>query len=365
MELLRCLRRKGMPAKLMQALLLALPGLLLAAGLWSALGALLRGPRDLYALNPDEVEGVYAAAQIDTIYDWYADTVSTAADGTEELIAREYLVPLKDGRTFIGVEVPAELVPTGDHVLEQTMLWQQDPDSYFWDGTYMEVRGTIRPMDGESRDMYYDLLSTYYGLSGTELNNFRPLVLVQGELYGMDGGSITLLGLAALVFLALAAVRLGQALAGGGGRQISRYCGRRADPEACLAELDDLCRQTPVFRLRCDGRWLLYEDGDRSWVLRCEDVAWVYIAGGRGGRCRVMVCSRSESPAARRHEVRVRDRAEARAVIDWLQLRLPAAVFGYTPHWERAYGADPVHFGLPKEPAAPPEPPFDGNGSYP
>ena len=120
-----------------------------------------------------------------------------------------------------------------------------------------------------------------------------------------------------------------------------------------------------MFRLRCDGRWLLYEDGDRSWVLRCEDVAWVYIARGRGRSCRVMVCSRSESPAARRHEVRVRDRAEARAVMDWLQLRRPGTVFGYTPHWEQAYGADPVHFGLPKEPAAPPEPPFDGSGLYP
>lgn len=363
MKLLRRLRRKGMPAKLIQALLLALPGLLLAAGLWPALWVLLRGPRDLYALNPDEVEGVYAAAQIDTIYDWYADTVTTAADGTEELVAREYLVPLRDGRTFIGVEVPAELIPTGDHVLEQTMLWQQDPDSYFWDGTYMEVRGEIRPMDGETRDMYYDLLQTYYGVSGTELNNFRPLVLVQGELYGMDGDSITLLGLAALVFLVLAAVRLGQALAGSGGRQITRYCGRRKDPEACLAELDELCRQPPVFRLRCDGRWLLYEDGDRSWVLRCEDVAWVYIARGRGRSCRVMVCSRSESPARRRHEVRVWGRAVP--VIDWLLPRLPDTVFGYTPHWEQAYQADPAHFGLPKEPAAPPDPPFHGDGLYP
>ena len=359
MDLLKHLRRRAMAPKLLQAALLALPGVLLAAGLWPALSELLRGPRDLYALNPDEVEGVYAAAQIDAIYDWYADTVSTAADGTEELVAREYLVPLGDGRTFIGVEVPAELIPAGDHVLEQTMLWLQDPDSYFWDGTYMEVRGEIRPMDSQTRAMYYDLLQTYYGLSGSELDGFRPLVLVHGELRGMDGGTITVLGLAALVFLVLGAARLGQALAPGGGRQIREYCGRTADPEAALEELEGVYRQQPpAFRLRCDGCWLLYEDGDRSWVLRCEDAAWVYIARGRGRSCQVLVCSRSESPAARRHAVRVRDPRTARLVIDWLMPRLPGAVFGYAPGRERAYTLDPVHFGRPQETA----PPFTGTG---
>lgn len=346
MEMLKRLRRQALPGKLGRAALLALPGLLLLAGLWPALTGLLRGPRDLYALDPEELEGTYAAAQIDTIYDWYADTVSTAADGTEELVAREYLVPLGDGQTFIGVEVPAELIPTGDHVLEQTMLWLQDPDSYFWDGVYMEVRGEIRPMDEQTRSLYYDMLRNYYGLGEQELEHFPPLVLVQGQLYGLNGGSITLLGLAALAFLAMAAVAVMRALTSSEPGQIRAYCARQPDRRSALTELDALYRLYPAAdHLRCDRRWLLCEDGEHSWALRCEDVAWVYLARSRGNRFRVMVCSRSEKPAIRRHEVRVRDLTRARAVLDWLLPRLPGTVFGYDPWRERAYSADPVGFG--------------------
>lgn len=356
--MLERLRRRALCVRLLKALWPALPGLLLLAGVWPALADLVQGPRDLYSLSARELEGTYAAAQIDTIYDWYADTVATAADGSEELVSREYLVPLADGRTFIGVEVPAERIPTGDHVLEQTMGWLQDPDDYFWDGVYLEVRGEIRPMDEESRALYYDLLQTYYGLDEEALADFPALVLVHGQLHGMSGGSITILGLAALAFLTVAAVGVVRALTGDPLGQICACCARQPDPEQALAELDALCREQPAARrLRCDRLWLLYEDRERSWALRCGDVAWVYIAGGHGGRCRVMVCSRSESPAARRHTVRVRNRAEARAVIDWLQLRLPAAVFGYHPRREREYSSDPVHFGLEPVGTVPRDPP--------
>lgn len=339
MELLERLRRRTLPVRLAGAVLLALPGLLLLAGLWPVLRDLLKGPRDLYSLSAQELEGTYAAAQIDTIYDWYADTVSTAADGTEELVARQYLVPLKDGRTFIGVEVPAERIAAGDHVLEQTQLWLQDPDAYFWDGVYLEVRGEIQPMDESTRALYYDLLRTYYGLDEEALADFPPMVLVHGRLHGLNGGSITVLGLASLAFLAAAVVTVMRAFGGKSQRQIRTYCARRPDLQQALAELDELCRVQPsANRLRCDRLWLLYEDGEHSWVLRCEDVAWVYIT-----RRGLMVCSRSESPAGRRHEVRVRTRA--REVIDWLLPRLPGTVFGYHPQWERAYNLDPVHFG--------------------
>lgn len=204
--------RRTMPAGLVRSLLLLLSGLLLTAALWPVLWDLLQGPRDLYALSADELEGTYAAAQLDTIYDWYADSVAATADGSQVPAAREYLVPLGDGRTFIGVEVPADLIPTGDHVLEQTMLWLQDPDAYFWDGSYLEVRGEIRPMDEDTRAMYYDLLRNYYGVTEEDLVHFPPLVLVHGELHGLKGGTITVLGLAALFFLALGGAGIVRAL---------------------------------------------------------------------------------------------------------------------------------------------------------
>lgn len=225
MTLLQRLRRRPMPAGLVRALLPALPGLLLLVVLAPALAQLFAGPRDLYALSADELEGAYVGAQIDTIWDWYADTVSTASDGSQRIVAREYLVPLADGQTFIGVRVSAARIATGDHVLEQTALWRSDPDGYLWDGIQLPVRGTVRPMDEQTRELYYGYLADVYGLTGEELDRFPPLVLVDGQLNGLDGSAILLLGTAVLILFSLAGVRLARALNGEEPRQSPLCCG--------------------------------------------------------------------------------------------------------------------------------------------
>ena len=199
-------------AALVRAALTALPGLLLLAWIAPAVGMLLQGPRDLHDLTPAELEGAYAAANLDTIWDWYAESVSTAADGSTRVTAREYLVPLSDGKTFIGVRVPAARMDRAEAVLRQTGLWRSDPDRYFWDGSYLTVRGSIRPMDEETRALYYDLLTGYYGLEEADLENFPPLVLVDGTVDGLNGSTLTLLGLAGLFLVGLAGVQAARAL---------------------------------------------------------------------------------------------------------------------------------------------------------
>lgn len=207
-----CPTRTARAAALVRAALTALPGLLLLAWIAPAVGMLLQGPRDLYGLTPAELEGSYAAANLDTIWDWYAESVSTAADGSTRVTAREYLVPLSDGKTFLGVRVPAARMDRAEAVLRQTGLWRSDPDNYFWDGSYLTVRGSIRPMDQETRALYYDLLTGYYGLEEANLENFLPLVLVDGTVDGLNGSTLTLLGLAGLFLVGLAGVQAARAL---------------------------------------------------------------------------------------------------------------------------------------------------------
>lgn len=346
------------PARVAAAVLLLLPGLALLAAVMPVLWQLVCGPRDLYSLGADELDGTYAAAEIDTIWDWYADSVTPAADGSERTVAREYLVPLADGKTFIGVEVPADQIPVADKVLEQTDLWRSDPDSYIWDGTKLTVRGSIRPMDGQTAELYYGFLAEYYGVTSADLDRFPPLVLVQGKLDGMSGVTVTVLGVAAIVFLAAAAVQFSRALRGPDLEQIFRYCAAQPDEKAALDQVDRLGGYgRPFCGLSTGAGWLLHTGRNRDWALRLEDVAWVYIArpAGRSG-WRVMVCSRSEAAARSRHGVPVRHAAEARQVVDWLRLRLPDAVFGYSPAREQAYRCDPMGFG---HPAVVPDPPED------
>lgn len=353
MKLLQRLRRRILLARLPGILLTLLPGLALVAVVAPVLWQLARGPKDLYAMTAEEVYGSYAAANIDTIWDWYADTVSTGPTGAETVTAREYLVPLADGKTFIGVMVPARLIPQGDKVLEQTNLWRSDPDNYFWDGSSLTVRGSIRYMDGETLLLYYSYLKETYGVTEETLDNFLPLMLVHGQVDGLTGPEVVLLGLAAILLLVLSAVQVSRALRDMLGLQVDRYCAACPNPEEAAAEVDLLCRsQVPVGKLRVGRDWLVYEDGARSWVLRTKDAAWVYIARAARGRpgLRVLVYSRHEPPRMHRHEIRVDSLLEARQVVDWLQPALPEAVFGYSRTRAQAYHSYPGRFGRQTDP---------------
>ena len=279
MDTLRYMRRRILCARIPVLLLTLLPALGLAAAVMPALWQLVQGPQDLYAMTPSELEGAYAAAEIDTIWDWYADTVVTDAIGGETVTAREYLVPLSDGRTFIGVQVPARMIPAADRVLEQTGLWRSNPAAYLWDGSSLTVRGGVRPMDEETRELYYDYLQQVYGLSGEELDNFLPLVLVQGKVRGMDGGTILLLGLGAIAFFALTGVNLSWALRDARLQQITDYCRNRPYPEEQVQILDAVVHLGKGERvLSAEDGWLINLEGPRSWMLQHEDVAWIYIS---------------------------------------------------------------------------------------
>lgn len=350
MKLLEHLRLRVLLARLPGILLTLLPGLALVAAVAPALWQLVLGPRDLYAMTPEELNGSYAAAHIDAIWDWYADTVAAGRKGGETVTSREYLVPLSDGRTFIGVQVPASLIPDGDQVLEETQRWRSDPDSYLWDGSSMTVRGTIRPMDEETMTLYYSFLKEYYGLTQENMVNFLPLVLVHGEVNGFNGAELLLLGLGAIAFLALAAALCSRALGAALFVQIDRYCATRPYPEEALAEVDHTWRGEPsLWGLRAGRDWLVYEDGARSWVLQTWDTAWVYIVrSARGAGWQVLLYSRSEPDG--RHAVRVSSGIQARQVVDRLRALLPDAVFGYSAAREREYHRNPARFGRSTDP---------------
>ena len=270
------MKRKTLPGKLLLAVILLIPTCLFVGVFWSSARFLVQGPADLYALDARDLDGAYARADITTIYDWYADTVSEDEDG-QEVVAREYLVPVGDGSIFIGVQVDADKIGAGDAVLQQTWLWQEDPDNYVWDGSMLTVEGSIRPMDAETSALYYELLTEYYGMSGDELDAFLPLVLVDGDIDGIDGGGLLALGIVGSVLLVGALILVVRALTGSYQAGIRRYCAAQPDPEGAASALDALYANTaPQYGLRGDGTWLIYEQGALSWVLRNDDIAWIF-----------------------------------------------------------------------------------------
>lgn len=309
------------------------------------LSRLVRGPADLYTLDPAGLEGQYVSARVDIIYGWYAETVRASGTDREQTVRREYIIPVGSAE-YMGMEVHSQQFAAAQAVLDTTdAVLHGTAESL--DGSQVIVTGTVRRMDSQTRQ-YFQQAAGLAGYSARERSRFLPLVLVEGQV-----GSLTLpelgLGLAAFGFFALSGLLyLVQGIRCQGPEQPVAYLQEAAGDSAPLLrdELESFYRQTrPLGRLRANCRWLLCEDGADSWLLYNRDVAWVY-AEPAGRQYQVVVCARS--PAGRRlrrrYRIRARNAAEAEQLLDLLRPLLPEAVFGYDPRWEPLYQASPARF---------------------
>lgn len=344
--MLESLKRKVMPTHLLGAALFlaatavagffAVPNLLMLA----------QGPADLYELTETDFssvvngEKIYVTADIDTIYDYYAQTMRTRnGSSTGTVTSKEYLVPTNT--CFIGVEVPAIMISDADAAMADTEKWLMDTDgSYEWDGSYISVRGTLRLMDEETTEMYYDLLRDYYDMTDDEMGDFLPIVLVHGDIGSMNQGALIMVSLGMLVLLGLGIWELIGAFTGRSLKQIRRYCAAQLDSEGAQHSLDQLYEQTPETNgYHLDRNWLLCSKSSGLWALMTSDIVWIYQSttthrtnGIRTGTSyAVTVCSKSEPKKTRRHTLPVKNEAMALEVIADLHQYIPDAVYGYSP----------------------------------
>lgn len=322
------------------------------------------GPQDLYSLTVDEMAGAYVRADIQVLYDSYAETVTENGEtGQQTLHSREYVSPTADGY-YIGIQVPAAQVDTAELVLEDTYLWVTDPD-YEWNGVELHLTGTIETMDFETENLYHGMLREYYEMTDAELESFRPLLLIPNKIGAMELDSLVVLSLLTLAMFVLGVVLIVFGLTGHCLRKMEAYIAAQPDPEGARQEIERVYEETaPNNGLRTSRNWVVYEKGGQSWVLATRDIAWVYMATVTqraygikvGQRHSVKVCSLSEPRNRRRHEVFVRNQAQAEEVMAQLKSWAPQAVYGYDPVWDRLYDKDPQAFlAASREPQTPPQ----------
>lgn len=338
----RQLKKKIRRRKRLKAFVFLAAAALLLALHFPGLRMLAAGPVDLYTQDVDGLEGRYVAARVDIIYNWYAETVQHSSNGARRTIRREYIIPVGSSE-YMGMELPGTQLTDAEAVLASTSAVQQGSAASL-DGSTVVVRGTVLPMDSQTR-AYFATVAGIEELSQQDQQRFLPLVLVSGRV-GAYTDTELYLALAGAAILALAGlvvfVRAGRL---DGPAQPAAYLSAIAGPMAPAlesGELDGFYRQTrPVGHLRASSRWLLCENGAQSWLLYGRDVAWVY-------RTRRDIILRARSPQGRRlrryYRVPVRGRAEANAILERLYPLLPDTVFGYRPEWELLYEASPARF---------------------
>lgn len=359
--MLRSLKQKTLISKVLPLLILAAAAVGLLVMLVPCFAAMVTGPRAFDPYDCGDVtalKGQYVAADLDTLVDYYAETVESQDYRQDKTISREYLLPVytEDDVYYIGVEVKADKLADAEAVLDDTMRLLADEDgSYEWDGSLLHVQGTICEMDSETRGLYEDYLTNYLELDDGETDRFLPLVLKDKNVGGLYPSAMVPLILVLAVVLIVFFYILCKTLTGGYQKQIKAYIAKSIDPEGTEHALDLFYEDTPAERknLRMDRSWLLYTDNTNPFVLAGRDIAWAYQHVTRrkmygvitvNRSYAVKVCSVSEDRRSRVHTIFVRNENAAQELLGDMNRLYPDAAYGYTPDLERAYNADPAAF---------------------
>lgn len=324
----------------------------------------IQGPTYFESLDDNDIsnlEGSYLSADVDTLIDYYAETVKSESGKPDKTTSREYLMPIntEDMTVYIGLEVPSGSITMADAVVEDTMDMLSDEDgSYQWSGAYVSVSGTVRRMDEETEQLYrnyiYQLGADDDQIGMEDGCQFLPLVLVDGGIGKTSSQGLIVAAIVGAVILVILIRILVLALGGGYQKQIRNYIAATPNPAATEQQLDRFFEATEKDgNVRMNPDWLLYVKGVDSWVLAGNDVVWAYqytltrkqygiITVGKEHA--VKVFSASENEKNHCHSISVKNEDAAQQLLAKLQNMYPDAVIGYSEEIERQYNADPAGF---------------------
>ena len=197
-------------------------------------------------------------------------------------------------------------------------------------------------MDSETRELYIEYLGTEdEGLPP----EFLPYIIKQDMVGNSSGGFSIFVFVGGLVMLGLSLFFLIKALSGGYQRQVSA----RTLMDGSLPILDEFYSATePVYGMRADERYVLFNEGAKSTLLDSPDLIWAYVYRVRhrtngiptGSTWSVRLCVRS----GKVYTLSVRNEAAAGEILTALAAKLPHLVTGYSEKLNALYRQDPARF---------------------
>lgn len=360
--MLQSLKQKTLVGKLWAIIVLAVAAIFIGVVFGPGVAKMIAGPTYFAPLDDHDVlslQGQYLEADIDTLIDYYAETVVSESGRPDKVSAREYIMPVNtpDATVYIGVEVPKPKISDAEAVVADTERLIDDEDgSYEWDGSYVSVRGTLQPMDDETRQLWEDYFIDA-GFSYDDIGLFDdctalPLVLTDGEIDGQDTFVYGFMGVIGVLLVVLAIWFVVHSLTGGFQKQIRNYIKASDDPQATEQALDRFYEDTMQDgKVRMSRSWLMYDKGGNSWVLAGDDVVWAYqhtvrhkAYGILTVRKELMVRVFGAKEKRACHDIYVRNEDEAQEILRQMQSTYPDAMIGYNAEIEKRYRANPVTF---------------------
>lgn len=134
--MLQSLKQKTLVGKLWAIIVLAVAAIFIGVVFGPGIAKMIAGPTHFTTLDDHDVlslQGQYLEADIDTLIDYYAETVRSESGKRDEVSAREYIMPINtpDATVYIGVEVPASKIDDAEAVVADTERLIDDEDGSY------------------------------------------------------------------------------------------------------------------------------------------------------------------------------------------------------------------------------------------
>ena len=339
--MLKALKMKSLKKNLTKILIaLALTvGLLWGTGFgaFKAIG----GPKDLYSLSADELEGQYVTAEIDFIYGCYCYTESEdSSTHRRTTTEKEYMIDTEDA--FLGMALSSSDYKEADKIVDDSIDYSWGDISALTRS--ITVTGTIQKMDDESTEFFYKVADELFGYNDLDPEYqayFVPVILKNNYLGWMpEGLTWTMTVGAACSFLYMLWILIA-VLTGAYQKSIKAYCKNSESPEIAMEELEQFYQDTePVSGVRV-GKWILFESKGKDILLDTNNAVWAYMhtvnhtTNGipTGKTFGVILRTRDR----KKYEISMKNEAAAREVLDTIARDMPRTVLGYTPKMERFF----------------------------
>ena len=306
---------------------------------------LIGGPKYLYDLPVDELNGSYVEAEIFYLPDWYAVTESRREGSpVKTVVSREYIIPVGD-MEFMGVLMNKENLTYADQIMEESQAYLDGEISEL--NNYFTVKGTILPMPEDSLGFYHDTIG-YEELDAETQAWFLPYYL-KVDYLGRTQTALTWVTTGiGVVCLAIGLLMLIRALTGAYQKEIKKYCETSGEGEFATERLEAFYQSTqPVGGIRMNDRWVLFQQGAWTRLLDAQDLCWAYQRTTRH-RTNGIPTGKTYGLILKTRKKRSFDLGMAEATVQQtlheIGMRLPHVVLGYAKELEREYKNNPEAF---------------------
>ena len=299
-------------------------------------------PKTLAELTPETLNGAYVEDDIYFLYTPYVEVEQYRNNVRTGTIAMQYLTDF-DETYYMGLYVHKDELAESEALMdacEDYMDGKLAPEQV----PVMHVKGTIRLMDEDDLEYYYDLADGDQSLKEIMLPYYLDVNRVGKQTFV----TVAVFAAVSLICLFLAVFPLVKALTGGYQKQIRQKLSASGDLMAAAERAERFYECTePVCGVRMSGEYVFFQNGAESILLRPWDVAWAYQStiqhrtnGIPTGKTYAAVLRTMDG----KQYTLAMPEQNVQTLLETMQTALPGTVLGYTDEISALYRNDRAAF---------------------